>query len=218
MSKLTCQITMSLDGFVAGPNQSLDEPLGHHGERLHKWAFATDRWQEQHGQTGGEASVDSKIVDESIANVGAVIMGRHMFGGGDGDWDESWRGWWGEDPPYHAPVFVLTHNARQPLPMDGGTTFTFVTDGIESALAQATAAAGDLDVSLVGGADVVQQYIAAGLLDEIDVHIAPLLLGGGTRLFEHLGETPIDLKIIRTAGSDNASHLKYELVRRSSGS
>src|SRR5919202_4429437 len=137
MSRVTCQISMSLDGFVAGPDQSLQNPLGEGGERLHEWALATDAWRAHHGQSGGEHNADAEVIEEVTQGVGAYIMGRRMFGGGDGPWDDSWRGWWGENPPFHVPVFVLTHHARAPLAMEGGTTFTFVTDGFESALAQA---------------------------------------------------------------------------------
>ena len=134
MTSITCHMSISLDGYVAGPNQSLDNPIGEGGMRLHQWALATDSWHEQHGSSGGERTVDADVVDGLLKPNGAYIMGRKMFGGGDGTWDESWRGWWGEDPPYHTPVYVLTHHAREPLEMEGGTTFHFVTDGIESAL------------------------------------------------------------------------------------
>src|SRR4030081_2740307 len=154
MKSVTCQISMSLDGFVAGPNQSLEDPIGVGGMRLHQWAFES-----------GEGTADADVVDEMVQGFGAYIMGRNMFGGGgDGPWDEAWTGWWGDDPPYHAPVFVLTHHPRKPLSMQGGTTFTFVTDGIESALRQARSAAGNKDVEVAGGAHAVQQYIRAGLL------------------------------------------------------
>src|SRR2546430_1465506 len=152
MSSVTCHISMSLDGFVAGPNQSIEDPIGEGGMRLHQWVFATDSWRKQHGLDGGERNVDAEVVDEVVQNVGAYIMGRKMFGGGDGPWDETWTGWWGEDPPYHTPVFVLTHHPRDPLSMQGGTTFTFVTNGIESALKQARTAAGEKDVAIAGGA------------------------------------------------------------------
>ena len=139
MSRVTCQISASLDGFVAGPNQSLENPLGEGGERLHEWAIATDAWRARHRREGGEHNADAEVIADVTQNVGAYIMGRKMFGGGDGPHDASWRGWWGEDPPFHVPVFVLTHHAREPLPMEGGTTFTFVTDGIESARACSSA-------------------------------------------------------------------------------
>ncbi|MDQ1486603.1 MAG: hypothetical protein QOJ62_2296, partial [Actinomycetota bacterium] len=175
MGKVTCNISISVDGFVAGPNQSLDDPIGHGGMRLHEWAFETASWRAEHGLDGGERTADSEVVDDVVQGIGAYIMGRKMFGGGDGPWDETWRGWWGEDPPYHVPVFVLTHHPRAPLSM-GDTTFTFVTDGIDAALAMARKAAGDKDVAVPGGAKAVQQYLAAGLLDELYLHIVPVVL------------------------------------------
>ena len=147
----TCQISISLDGFVAGPNQSIDNPLGEGGERLHDWAIKTESWRAHHGTQGGERDVDSEVVEKMTEGIGAYIMGRNMFGG-DGSWDETWTGWWGDDPPFHVPVYVLTHHEREPLQMQGGTTFHFVTDGIESALEQARAAAGDKKVAIAGGA------------------------------------------------------------------
>jgi dihydrofolate reductase len=210
MTKVTCQISISLDGFVAGPSQSMDNPIGEGGMRLHQWAFATDTWNEQHGQSGGERSPDSLVAEEVVQGIGAYIMGRNMFGPGRGAWDESWRGWWGEDPPYHTPVFVLTHHEREPLPMQGGTTFHFVTDGIESALEQARAAAGDKDVSIAGGASAVRQYLAAGLLDELYLHIVPVVLGAGERLLEDVGDPK--LEPIKVVESPAATHVKYRVV------
>jgi dihydrofolate reductase len=211
MSSVRCHISISLDGFVAGPNQSLDNPLGDGGERLHEWAVATESWREQHGREGGERGADAEVVDEVVQGVGAYVMGRKMFGGGDGPWDESWRGWWGDDPPFHAPVFVLTHHAREPLAMEGGTTFTFVTDGIESALEQARAAAGDKDVMVAGGASAVQQYLAAGVLDELYLHIAPVVLGAGERLLEDVGDPT--LEPVKVVASPAVTHVKYRVVR-----
>jgi dihydrofolate reductase len=211
MSSVKCQISISLDGFVAGPNQSVDEPIGEGGMRLHQWVFDTDSWREQHGLEGGERNADAEVVDEVLQGVGAYIMGRKMFGGGDGPWDESWTGWWGEDPPFHTPVFVLTHQAREPLSMQGGTTFTFVTDGIESALEQARAAAGDKDVVIAGGASAVQQYLAAGVLDELYLHIVPVLLGAGERLLENAGDPT--LEPIKVVASPAVTHVKYRVVR-----
>jgi dihydrofolate reductase len=158
MSKVSCQISVSVDGYVAGPNQSLDNPLGEGGQRLHEWAFATEAWNAEHGREGGERSVDSEVAAKMMAGNGAYIMGRNMFGGGRGEWDLSWKGWWGDDPPYHTPVYVLTHHEREPLEMQGDNTFYFVTDGIESALEQTRAAAGDKNVSIAGGASTVNQY------------------------------------------------------------
>ncbi len=211
MSSVTCQLSVSLDGFVAGPNQSLENPIGEGGMRLHDWAFATSTWREQHGLEGGQHSIDAEVAEQVMQGVGAFIMGRKMFGGGDGEWDETWTGWWGDDPPYHTPVFVLTHHPRQPLPMLGGTTFTFVTDGIEAALAQARAAAGTLDVAIAGGAHTVQQYLAAGLLDELHLHIVPIVLGSGERLFEGVGDQT--LEPLEVVASPAATHVRYRVVR-----
>jgi len=212
MRSVTCQISMSLDGFVAGPNQTLENPLGEGGERLHEWAFKTESWQRHPGRVAGERSVDSEVVDEVVRGVGAYIMGRRMFGGGEGPWDEAWRGWWGEDPPYHVPVFVLTHHPREPLAMQGGTTFTFVTEGIESALEQARAAAGDGDVAIAGGARTVQQFLAAGLLDELYLHVVPILLGAGERLLENVGD-PV-LEPVKVVASPRVTHVKYRVGAR----
>jgi dihydrofolate reductase len=211
MSPVTCQLSVSLDGYLAGPNQSLENPLGEGGERLHEWIFATESWRAQHGQEGGERSADSEVARAAMQGVGAYIMGRKMFGGGDGPWDEAWRGWWGEDPPFHVPVFVLTHHARDPLPMEGGTTFHFVTDGIESALEQARAAAGDRNVSIAGGASALQQYLAAGLLDELHLHIVPIILGSGERLLENVGDPR--LEPVEVVASPAVTHVKYRVAR-----
>ena len=212
---LTLDITMSLDGFIAAPNASLENPLGEGGMRLHEWAFAAQSWREQHGLSGGEANEDSEILEESTKAMGAVIMGRKMFSGGEGPWkdDPNADGWWGDDPPFHVPVFVLTHHARETKPMEGGTTFTFVTNGIESALEQAQAAAGEKNVAIAGGANVVQQYLKAGLLDELQIHVAPLLLGGGVRLFEdHFGTPPPAVEATRVMKSPTVTHLRYRVV------
>jgi dihydrofolate reductase len=211
MSQVIADISVSLDGFVAGPNQSVEHPLGEGGERLHEWVFPTDHWRRQHGTEGGEKGPDNEVAGEIMQGIGAFIMGRNMFGPGRGEWDESWRGWWGEDPPYHVPVFVLTHHPRDPLPMEGGTTFHFVTDGIESALEQARAAAGDSDVSIAGGAAAVQQYLAAGLLDELHLHIVPVVLGAGERLLENVGDPT--LEPVKVVASPAATHVKYRVVR-----
>jgi dihydrofolate reductase len=210
MSRVTCQISMSLDGFVAGANQTLQNPLGEGGERLHEWALATDAWRAQHGRQGGEHNLDAEVVEKVTEGVGAYIMGRRMFGGGEGPWDESWRGWWDENPPFHVPVFVLTHHPREPLEMDGGTTFTFVTEGIEAALEQARAAAGERDVQIAGGASAVQQYLAAGLLDELYLHIPPVLLGAGERLLENVGDPA--LEVAEVIDGPRATHVRYRLV------
>jgi dihydrofolate reductase len=211
MSSVTCQISVSLDGFVAGPNQSLENPIGEGGLRLHQWVFETASWREQQGEAGGADSADSAVVRDLFKNVGAYIMGRKMFGGGDGPWNESWTGWWGDNPPYHVPVFVLTHHARKPLSMKGGTTFTFVTDGIESALRQARSAAGDKDVQIAGGAHTVQQYLRAGLLDELYLHIVPVILGAGERLLENVGDPT--LAPVEVIASPAVTHIGYRIVR-----
>jgi dihydrofolate reductase len=211
MTSITAQISVSLDGFIAGPNQSTDNPIGEGGMRLHEWAFATRSWRRQHGLEGGDEGPDSQVVDGLFDGVGAYIMGRGMFGGGPGPWHESWQGWWGEDPPYHAPVFVLTHHPRDPLVMQGGTTFTFVTDGIEAVLAQARAAAGDGTVSVAGGASAIQQCLAVGALDEMQLHVVPTLLGAGRRLLENVGDP--GLEPVEVVASPAVTHVRYRVVR-----
>jgi dihydrofolate reductase len=213
MGKLTFEITMSLDGFVAGPNATLEDPLGQGGERLHEWVYGLASWRESHGQAGGVRSADDELVEEQVNRTGAVIMGRQMFGG-YGAWeDEPWDGWWGDDPPFHVPVFVLTNHPREPLVKRGGTTFTFVTDGIESALEQARAAAGNKDVNVAGGANVAQQYLQAGLLDELHIHVAPMLLGAGVRLFENHVPHLVELEPTRVIESPHVTHLRYRVVK-----
>jgi dihydrofolate reductase len=209
MSPVTCHISISLDGYVAGPDQSLENPLGVGGMRLHEWVVGLASWREQHGLEGGERNLDSEVVEGLTEGVGAYIMGRKMFGGGPGAWDESWRGWWGEEPPFHAPVFVLTHHAREPLQMQGGTTFTFVTGGIESALDQARAAAGDADVAVAGGASAVRQYLAAGLLDELHLHLVPIVLGAGERPLDGVGDPK--LEPVEVVASPRVTHVKYRV-------
>jgi len=216
MGKLTFEISMSVDGFVAGPNQTLDEPLGQGGEGLHEWVIALASWRERHGLSGGETNADSEVVEESLRNNGATVMGRRMFSGGEGPWedDPNADGWWGDDPPFHHPVFILTRHARKPVTKEGGTTFTFVTDGIEAALEQARAAAGEKDVLVGGGANVAQQYLRAGLLDELQIHVVPVLLGDGVRLFEnHLGSQQGELECTRVIESPAVTHLRYRVVR-----
>jgi dihydrofolate reductase len=210
MSKLRFRISMSLDGFVAGPNQSVDNPLGIGGMRLHEWVFPLAVWREKHGLQGGEVNESTPVVEESQANVGATVMGRNMFGGHPGPWDaeKPWNGWWGVDPPFHHPVFVLTHHARDPLELEGGTTFTFVTDGIEAALDRARHAAGGKDVALAGGAKAAQQYLAAGLVDEMEIHLVPTLLGSGERLFDGVGDDLHGLELVRTIAAPKVTHLK----------
>ncbi|WP_311213219.1 MULTISPECIES: dihydrofolate reductase family protein [unclassified Arthrobacter] len=198
MSRVTCDLTVSVDGYVAGPNQSLDEPLGERGESLHRWQF------EQREASAAEIA--------GILEAGAYIMGRNMFAGpGPGPWDQEWRGWWGEEPPYHAPVFVLTHHQREPLAMEGGTTFHFVTDGIEAAFAQAREAAGDRDVAIAGGAQTARQYLSASLMDELRLHISPVILGGGERLLDGVGD--VTLEPIEARGTGLVTHVRYRVQR-----
>jgi dihydrofolate reductase len=201
---------MSLDGFVAGPNQTLQEPLGIGGERLHDWVVALETWRRAHGKEGGEVNESTAVMEEELANIGATIMGRNMFGGGPGPWSKTdpWTGWWGRNPPFHHHVFVLTHHEREPLMMQGGTSFTFVTDGIESALEQARRAAGAKDVALAGGARAAQQYLTAGLVDEMQLHVVPMLLGGGERLFDNVDDLH-GLVPVETVTATNVVHLKF---------
>ena len=201
---------MSLDGFVAGPNQSVQEPLGVGGERLHEWVVALEAWRRAHGKEGGAVNESTRMVEEEIANIGATIMGRNMFGGGPGPWSaaDAWKGWWGRNPPFHHPVFVLTHHAREDLALDGGTTFTFVTDGIERALDRARRAAGGKDVALSGGAQAAQQYLRAGLVDEMQLHVVPILLGGGERLFDGVDDLH-GLRLVETVAAPDVVHLKF---------
>ena len=215
MPKLTFDISMSLDGFIAGPNQTLEQPLGERGMELHEWVVRLASWRAQHGLDGGETGADDEVAKESIGRAGAFLIGRRMFSGGGGPWedDPNADGWWGDDPPFHAPVFILTHHAREPVEKQGGTTYTFVTDGIESALEQARAAAGDKDVQVAGGASVVQQYVNAGLLDEFQVHVVPVFLGGGVRLFENLDAPRPQLELTRMLDSPAVTHLAYSVVR-----
>jgi dihydrofolate reductase len=210
VSKLRFRISISLDGFVAGPNQSLQEPLGIGGEQLHEWVFPLKAWRRPHGLDGGEVNESTPVLEQELANIGATIMGRNMFGGGSGPWSttEPWNGWWGRNPPFHHPVFVLTHYSREPLIMEGGTSFTFVTDGIESALDQARAAAGGKDVALAGGARAAQQYLNAGLVEEMQLHQVPVLLGGGERLFDDV-ENLHGLVLVDTVAAPNVVHLKF---------
>jgi dihydrofolate reductase len=212
MAKLKLDISMSLDGFVAGPNATREEPLGEGGEQLHEWAVRLESWRETHGKSGGERNVDDKVMREWIESIGAVLMGRRMFSAGEGPWenDPVSDGWWGDEPPFHAPVFILTHHPRDKVEKAGGTSFTFVTDGIESALEQAKAAAGEKDVYIGGGADVAQQYLRAGLLEEMQIHVAPVLLGGGVRLFDEGANAKLELT--RAIESPFVTHISYRVV------
>lgn len=201
-------ITMSLDGFVAGPNQTLENPLGEGGEQLHEWILGLESWRTQHGLDGGETNADDELVQEALDRTGAFVMGRRMFSSGEGPWEDDPKanGWWGDEPPFHAPVFVATHHRREPLTL-GATTYTFVTDGIEAVIRQAREAAGDRDVQVSGGANVAQQALNAGLLDELHIHVAPVLLGAGVRLFDRAEPRPIELT--RVVESPSVTHLTY---------
>ena len=213
MSKVRAHISTSVDGYVAGPNQTQEEPLGEGGEGLHEWVIATKAWREAVGMEGGEENISNTVVAEETANVGAEIMGRGKFGpAARGPWgDDPWQGWWGDDPPFHKPVFVLTHHERAPLVLTD-TTFTFVTDGIESAMERARKAAGDKDVFIGGGAEVINEYLAAGLIDELELHVAPILLGAGARLFDGVGPT-LRLEPLRVIEAPGVAHLKYRVVK-----
>jgi dihydrofolate reductase len=213
MSKVRVHISTSLDGYVAGPNQSMENPLGEGGEQLHDWMVELKAWREHHGMEGGEENASSAVMEEVNANVGAEIMGRGKFGPPErGPWgDEPWRGWWGEDPPFHKPVFVLTHHERLPLTLSD-TTFTFVTDGIRPTMERARDAAGDKDVFIGGGAKAINQYLAAGLVDEVELHVVPILLGGGARLFEGVGPD-VKLELDRLVEAPGVTHLKYRVVK-----
>ena len=210
MAKLRLRISMSLDGFVAGANQSVKEPLGIGGEQLHEWVTSLATWRRAHGMEGGDVNESTRVMEQEIANIGATIMGRNMFGGHPGAWNatDPWSGWWGRHPPFHHPVFVLTHHAREPLVTEGGTTFTFVTDGIESALEQARRAAGEKDIALSGGAQAAQQYLNAGLVDEMQLHMSPMLLRAGERLFDGVSNLH-GLVLVETVAAPNVLHLKF---------
>jgi dihydrofolate reductase len=210
MTKLRAQIAMSLDGFVAGPDQSEANPLGVGGMALHEWVFELAAFQTMHGGSGGVINESTPVVERMFDNVGAVVMGRNMFGPVRGGWgDGSWQGWWGDDPPYHVPVFVLTHHAREPLQMGGGTTFHFVTAGIESALEQARLAAGERDVHAAGGASCLRQYLKAGLLDELTINLVPVILGAGERLFDDTAAAGVELEQKGAIVAPGVTHLTY---------
>jgi dihydrofolate reductase len=204
MGKVVLDITTSLDGFVAGPGDGPDLPLGEGGERLHEWLFGLASWREPHGLEGGETNSSSEVIEEGLRASGAVVLGKRMFDNAHG---------WGDEPPFHKPVFVVTHTEAEPLTKQGGTTFTFVTDGVESAVEQAKAAAGDKDVSVAGGASIAQQCLRAGLLDELQIHVAPLLLGGGVRLFDDLAGEQIEVEATRVIESPGVTHLRYRVVK-----
>jgi dihydrofolate reductase len=213
VGKVVVNISMSLDGFVAGPSPTLEEPLGRSGEELHEWILQTAAWREQHGLEGGEANEESELVAEGVSAAGATVMGRKMFSGGSGPWESDPRamGWWGDEPPFHTPVFVLTHHAREREEMEGGTTFFFITDGIKAAVERAREAADDRDVAIAGGANAIQQALSAGLVDEMQVHVAPILLGGGTRLFGEDADL-VRLEATRVLASPRATHVTFDVL------
>ncbi len=199
---------VSLDGFGAGPQQSLDHPLGRRGQELHQWIFGTRYFQTMIGQVGGSDGVDEHYAERAMSGFGAFILGRHMFGPGRGPWaDDGWVGWWGDNPPYHAPTFILTHHPRDPIPMAGGTTFIFVTEGIEAALEQARAAAGDLDVKIGGGVQTVRQYLRAGLIDELHLVVSPVVLGEGEALFADINLPALGFGVTEHQASEHATHV-----------
>jgi dihydrofolate reductase len=218
MGKLRYEVSMSLDGYVAGDDMSIDNPLGVNGDLLHRWLYELRAWREKAGLEGGVSNESTEVIEENEEDTGAFIMGRNMFGGGPGPWGGErwgaapWRGWWGEDPPFHAPVFVLTHYEREPLTMLGGTSFTFVTGGIHDALALARQAAGGKDVA-VGGGSTARQYLTAGLVDELKISLVPVLLGAGVRLFDGLDFTGVPLEQVRAVAAPGVTHLTYRVNR-----
>jgi dihydrofolate reductase len=209
MSKLRVQsFAISLDGFGAGPNQDLQNPLGVRGPELMEWFFQTQLWRKMHGQGSGETGVDNAMAESGFENIGAWILGRNMFGPVRGPWpDDSWKGWWGDEPPYHTPVYVLTHYPRAPLKMAGGTEFHFVTDGIHAALAQARTAAGGRDVRLGGGVATIRQYLRAGLIDELHLAVRPVLLGTGEHLWHDMNARALGYECVKTVAGERATHV-----------
>jgi dihydrofolate reductase len=215
MGKVLFSLTTSLDGFVAGPEQSVENPLGIGGRALHDWAFALAAWRKPHGMPGGVVNASTAVAEETQRDVGAYVMGRNMFGGHPGPWrTPPWNGWWGDNPPFHAQVFVVTHHPREPLSLQGGTTFSFVTEGIAQALALATRAAAGRNVVLAGGASLIQQCLGAGLVDEVNVSVVPILLGRGERLFANLGDPAPRLEQVRVVAAPGVTHLKYRVFPR----
>jgi dihydrofolate reductase len=205
MSKVVVDMGMSLDGFVAGPNAGPQNALGDGGHRIHRWVYDLESWRERQNLAGGQTNPDAEVFDESFANVGAHVMGRRMFDEGEVGWPDP--------PPFRAPVFILTHYVREPWIRQGGTTFTFVTDGIESALEQAKEAADGMDVRIAGGANTVQHFLEAGLIDEIQIHLAPVLLGDGIRLFDRIDTERLELEVARVIDSPRVTHLRYDVVK-----
>jgi dihydrofolate reductase len=214
MGQVTASISISLDGFVAGPDATMQDPLGKGGEQLHEWVIRLAAWRRQHGYEGGETGVDDDVMEEENRDTGAVVMGRRMFSGGAGRWedDPNPTGWWGDEPPFRVPVFVVTHHAREPLVL-GATTFTFVTEGVERAVGLAREAAGGGNVHVAGGGSVIEQALLAGLLDGLQLHVVPVLLGGGVRLFDGRGDGDVRLEQDRAIGSEHVAHLRYRVVR-----
>ena len=209
MSKvIVAGFTLSVDGYGAGPDQSLEDPLGKRGEELHRWMIGTAMFHEMLGKEGGSDGVDNDHATRSMQGFGAFILGRNMFGPVRGDWpDDAWKGWWGDNPPYHAPTFVLTHYPRDPVEMEGGTVFHFVTDGIEAALAQARTAAGDRNVKIGGGVSTVRQYLQAGLVDEMHLAISPVVLGQGEAMFAGIDLPALGFSVIEQVATDAATHI-----------
>ena len=200
---------VSLDGYGAGPDQSLEHPLGEGGKALHEWFYPTRTFRQMFGQDGETDSVDARFARSSSEGFGAFILGRNMFGPIRGEWpDDAWKGWWGDNPPYHAPTFILTHYPREPIVMEGGTTFHFVTDGIESALEQAKAAAGDLDVKIGGGVSTVRQYLRLGAIDEMHLAVSPVFLGKGEALFEGIDLPALGFSVAERDVSEHATHIR----------
>jgi len=212
MSRLRVEsLSMSFDGYGAGPNQSLENPLGENGKTIFEWFFPTLTFNKMIGQSGGTTGIDNQFASRGFENIGANIMGRNMFGPIRGPWkDEEWKGWWGPNPPYHSPVFVLTHHARKPIEMEGGTTFYFVTDGIESALKQAQKAAGGKDIRLNGGISVIKQYLSKGLVDYMHLAVSPKLLGAGENLFQGIDLVKAGYTIKESVRGENATHVIFE--------
>jgi dihydrofolate reductase len=213
MPRVRCQITVSADGFVAGPNQSEENPLGEGGMGLHEWAFELAAWRRPHGREGGVVNASTPIMEDGLANQGAVVMGRNMFGPARGEWGEDpWRGWWGDDPPFHVPVFVLTHHPREPLELAGGNVFHFVTEGVERAVELAREAAGERDVSVGGGAATIRQCLTDGLLDELLLNQVPILLGEGTPLFDRsVAAAGVGLEQTRVVDAPGVAHIFYSV-------
>ena len=212
MSKVrVSSFSISIDGFGAGARQDLQNPLGVRGPEMFSWFFQTDVWKKMHGESGGSQGVDNQMAARAFENVGAWILGRNMFGPVRGPWpDESWKGWWGDEPPYHVPVFVLTHHARKPLAMQGGTTFHFVTDGAESALKRAREAAAGKDVRIGGGVSTIRQYLLAGQIDEMHLAMSPMLMGEGEHLFAGINLQQLGFRVAQSVAGENATHILIE--------